>query len=117
MIYTKLSGDPFFQFQAVAVALLRVVRLGVVVGVAEAGCMGAGAEPSGAVAGALLRAISWLTRQKQGACHRPTYSPYPCSPPLPLLHTQAHEKAAMRTAREPMRTAAERKDCPKGWAI
>ena len=22
----------------------------------------------------------------------------------------------MRTAREPMRTAAERKDCPKGWA-
>ncbi len=29
---------------------------------------------------------------------------------------QAHEKAAMRTAREPMRTAAERKDCPKGWA-
>ena len=29
---------------------------------------------------------------------------------------QAHEKAAMRTAREPMRTAAERKDCPKGRA-
>ena len=46
----------------------------------------------------------------------PTSKPYPCSPPLPLLHTQAHEKAAMRTAREPMRTAAERKDCPKGWA-
>ena len=33
-----------------------------------------------------------------------------------LLHTLAHEKAAMRTAREPMRTAAERKDHPKGWA-
>ena len=31
-------------------------------------------------------------------------------------HTQAHEKAAMRTAREPMRTAAERKDCPNGRA-
>lgn len=63
---TVLSGDPFFQLQAVALALLRVVRLaagffvrlGVVVGAAEAGCMGAGAEPSGAVAGALLRAIS-----------------------------------------------------------
>ena len=63
---TVLSDDPFFQLQAVAVALLRVVRLaagflvrlGVVVGAAEAGCMGAGAEPSGAVAGALLRAIS-----------------------------------------------------------
>ena len=40
-----------------------------------------------------------------------------CIPPLPLLHTQAHEKAAMRTAREPMRTAAERKDCPKGRAL
>lgn len=61
-----LAGDPFFQLQAVALALLRVVRLaagflvrlGVVVGAAEAGCMGAGAEPSGAVAGALLRAIS-----------------------------------------------------------
>ena len=90
MIYTKLSGDPFFQLQAVALALLRVVRLGVVVGVAEAGCMGAGAEPSGALVTA------------------PTSKPYPCSPPLPLLHTQAHEKAAMRTAREPMRTAAER---------
>jgi hypothetical protein len=25
--------------------------------------------------------------------------------------------AAMRTAREPMRTAAERKDCPKGRAL
>lgn len=70
---TVLSGDPFFQLQAVALALLRVVRLaagflvrlGVVVGTAEAGCMGAGAEPSGAVAGALLRAISWLTRQRQ----------------------------------------------------
>ena len=36
--------------------LFRV--LGVVVGATEAGCMGAGAEPSGAVAGALLRAIS-----------------------------------------------------------
>lgn len=68
MIYTKLSGDPFFQFQAVALALLRVVRLGVVVGAAEAGCMGAGTEPSGAVAG-------------------PTSTPYLCSPPLPLLHT------------------------------
>ena len=63
---TALLGDPFFQLQAVAVALLRVVRLaagflvrlGVVVGAAEAGCMGAGAEPSGAVTGALLRAIS-----------------------------------------------------------
>ena len=43
--------------------LFRV--LGVVVGATEAGCMGAGAEPSGAVAGALLRAISWLTRQRQ----------------------------------------------------
>ena len=32
--------------------------LGVVVGAAEACCMGAGAEPSGAVAGALLPAIS-----------------------------------------------------------
>ena len=62
-----LAGDPFFQLQAVALALLRVVRLaagflvrlGVVVGAAEAGCMGAGAESSGgAVAGALLRAIS-----------------------------------------------------------
>ena len=59
---TALLGDPFFQLQAVALALLRVVRLaagflvrlGVVVGAAEAGCMGAGAEPSGAVAGALL---------------------------------------------------------------
>ena len=40
-----------------------------------------------------------------------------CIPPLPLLHAQAHEKAAMRTAREPMRTAAERKDCPKGRAL
>lgn len=46
----------------------------------------------------------------------PHIYPYLCSPPLPLLHTQAHEKAAMRTAREPMRTAAERKDCPKGRA-
>ena len=36
--------------------LFRV--LGVVVGATEAGCMGAGAEPSGAVAGALLRAIA-----------------------------------------------------------
>ena len=70
---TALSGDPFFQLQAVALALLRVVRLavgflvrlGVAVGAAEAGCMGAGAEPSGAVVGALLRAISWLTRQRQ----------------------------------------------------
>ena len=43
--------------------LFRV--LGVVVGATEAGCMGAGAEPSGAVAGALLRTISWLTRQRQ----------------------------------------------------
>ena len=59
---TVLSGDPFFQLQAVALALLRVVRLaagflvrlGVVVGAAEAGCMGAGSEPSGTVAGALL---------------------------------------------------------------
>ena len=63
---TALSGDPFFQLQAVAVALLRVVRLaagflvrlGVVVGAAEAGCMGAEAEPSRTVTGALLRAIS-----------------------------------------------------------
>ena len=46
----------------------------------------------------------------------PASNHYSCRPPLPLLHTQAHEKAAMRTAREPMRTAAERKDCPKGWA-
>ena len=95
--FTFLAGDPFFQLQAVALALLRVVRLaagflvrlGVVVGAAEAGCMGAGAEPSGALVTA------------------PTSKPYPCSPPLPLLHTQAHEKAAMRTAREPMRTAAK----------
>ena len=43
----------------------------------------------------------------------PTSNPYLCNPLLPLLHPQAHEKAAMRTAREPMRTAAERKDCPK----
>ena len=58
--FTFLAGDPFFQLQAVALALLRVVRLaagflvrlGVVVGAAEAGCMGAGAEPSGAVASA-----------------------------------------------------------------
>ena len=58
--FTFLAGDPFFQLQAVALALLHVVRLaagflvrlGVVVGAAEAGCMGAGAEPSGAVAGA-----------------------------------------------------------------
>ena len=64
--FTFLADDPFFQLQAVAVALLRVVRLaagflvrlGVVVGAAEAGYMGAGAEPSGAVADALLRAIS-----------------------------------------------------------
>ena len=57
---TVLSGDPFFQLQAVALALLRVVRLaagflvrlGVVVGAAEVDCMGAGAEPSGAMAGA-----------------------------------------------------------------
>ena len=57
--FTFLAGDPFFQLQAVALALLHVVRLaagflvrlGVVVGAAEAGCMGAGAEPSGAVAG------------------------------------------------------------------
>ena len=70
---TVLSGDPFFQLQAVALTLLRVVRLaagflmrlGVVVGAEEADCMGTGAEPSGAVAGALLRAISWLTRQRQ----------------------------------------------------
>lgn len=62
---TALSGDSFFQLQAVAVALLRVVRLAAgflvrlgVVGAVEAGCMGAGAGPSGAVAGALLRAIS-----------------------------------------------------------
>ena len=46
----------------------------------------------------------------------PHLNPTHVSPPLPLLHTQAHEKAAMRTARKPMRTAAERKDCPKGWA-
>ena len=32
------------------------------------------------------------------------------------LHTEATKKAAMRTAREPMRTAAERKECPKGRA-
>lgn len=65
--FTFLAGDSFFQLQAVALVLLRVVRLVagflvrlcVVVGAAEAGCMGAGAEPSGgAVAGALLRAIS-----------------------------------------------------------
>ena len=70
---TVLSGDSFFQLQAVALALLRVVRLaagflvhlGVVIEAAEAGCMGAGTEPSGTVAGALLRAISWLTRQRQ----------------------------------------------------
>ncbi len=64
---TALSGDPFFQLQAVALALLRVVRLAAGflvrlgvggVGAAEAGCMGAGAEPSGAVAGTLLPAIS-----------------------------------------------------------
>lgn len=61
-----LAGDPFFQLQAVALVFLRVVRLaasflsrsGVVVGTAEAGYMGAGAEPSGTVADALLRAIS-----------------------------------------------------------
>ena len=47
----------------------------------------------------------------------PQLSSTPCSPPPPLLHTQAHEKAAMRTAREPMRTAAERKDCPNGRAL
>ena len=47
----------------------------------------------------------------------PHLNPTHVSPPLPLLHTQAHEKAAMRTAREPMRTAAERKDCPKGRAL
>ena len=46
----------------------------------------------------------------------PTSKPYPCSPLFPLHRTQGHEKAAMRTAREPIRTAAERKDCPKGWA-
>lgn len=46
----------------------------------------------------------------------PHLTPPQCSPPLPLLHSQAHEKATMRTAREPMRTAAERKDCPKGRA-
>ena len=46
----------------------------------------------------------------------PHLSSAPCSPPLPLLHTQAHEKAAMHTTREPMRTAAERKDRPKGRA-
>ena len=80
---TALLGDPFFQLQAVALALLHVVRLaagflvrlGVVVGAAEAGCMGAGAEPSGAVAGALLRAISWLTRPRTSPimllpCHK-----------------------------------------------
>ena len=48
---------------ALGSGLFRV--LGVGVGAAEAGCMGAGAGPSGAVAGALLRAISWLTRQRQ----------------------------------------------------
>ena len=71
--FTFLAGDPFFQLQAVALVFLRVVRLaasflsrsGVVVGTAEAGYMGAGAEPSGMVADALLRAISWLTRQRQ----------------------------------------------------
>ena len=52
---------------------------------------------------------------KQGACHCPAHhSHIHILPPLPLPHTQAHEKAAMRTAREPMRTAAERKDCLKG---
>ena len=120
---TALSGDPFFQLQAVALALLRVVRLaagflvrlGVVVGAAEAGCMGAGAEPSGGGGGRLAS----CNLVKQGACHRPTHhSPIHILPPLPLPpHTQAHEKAAMRTAREPMRTAAERKDCPKGRAL
>ena len=54
--------------------------------------------------------------QSKALATAPTSKPYPCSPPLSLLHTQAHEKTAMRTAREPMRTAAERKDCPKGWA-
>ena len=39
----------------------------------------------------------------------------PYSSTLLRHHTQAHEKAAMRTAREPMRTAAERDECPKGW--
>ena len=35
-----------------------------------------------------------------------------------LLHTQAHEKAAMRTAREPMRKTAERKNWgQKGRAL
>lgn len=67
---TVLSGDPFFQLQAVALALLRVVRLtagflvrlGVVVGAAEVDCMGAGAEPSGAVAGAKKIALPFRGR-------------------------------------------------------
>mgnify|MGYP000485862202 CR=1 FL=1 len=33
--------------------------------------------------------------------------------PPPLLHAQAHEKAAMHTTREPMRMVVESKDCPK----
>ncbi len=48
--------------------------------------------------------------------------------PLPLSHElapiraahrfrHAHKKAAMRTAKEPMLTAAERKGCPRGWAF
>ena len=65
---TVLSGDPFFQLQAVALALLRVVRLaagflvrlGVVVGAAEVDCMGAGAEPSGALAPLYKPLFSWI---------------------------------------------------------
>ena len=53
MIYTKLSGDPFFQLQAVALALLRVVRLGVVVGAAEAGLHGSRGRTLGGGGGRL----------------------------------------------------------------
>ena len=118
---TVLSGDPFFQLQAVAVALLRVVRLaaGFLVRLCVGGRSGRGGlqESRGSTLEDGDGRLASCYLVKQGACHRPTHhSPIHILPPLPLPHTQAHKKVAMRTAREPMRTAAERKDCPKGWA-
>uniref|UniRef100_UPI00402689DB hypothetical protein n=1 Tax=Alloprevotella sp. TaxID=1872471 RepID=UPI00402689DB len=70
--FTFLTGDPFFQLQAVALALLRVVRLaagflvrlGVVVGAAEAGLHGSRVRPIGGGDGRLASAVSRDCRSK-----------------------------------------------------
>ncbi len=70
--FTFLAGDPFFQLQAVALALLRVVRLAadflvrldVVVGAAEAGLHGSRVRTIGDGGGRLASAVSRDCRSK-----------------------------------------------------